>query len=57
MIPPIADDFEPVDISDEEFMELIELDIQTRRQAFDELNEMALQDPFSAPTQSDEPAI
>jgi len=57
VIPPIADDFEPVDISDEEFMELIELDFETRRQAFDELNEMALQDPFSPPTPSDEPAI
>ena len=57
MIPPIADDFEPVDISDEQFMELIELDIETRRQAFDELNEMALQDTFSPPTPSDEPAI
>lgn len=28
-------------------MELIELDIKTRQQAFEELNQMAFQDPFS----------
>ena len=56
-IPPIADDFEPVDISDEEFMELIELDIKTRQQAFEELNQMAFQDPFSTPKSEPETQV
>merc|ERR1712131_24290 len=56
-IPPIADDFEPVDISDEEFIELIELDIKTRQQAFEELNQMAFQDPFSTPKSEPETQV
>ena len=54
MIPPIPDDFEMVDLSEERMKELLEIDIQTRRQAFAELNgmafrtheHMAAEDPF-----------
>jgi len=40
VIPPIPDDFEPVEISDEKMAQLIELDIKTRRQAFAQLELM-----------------
>ena len=42
MIPPIPDDFEPVDISDERMQQLMQLEIETRRRAFAELNGMEL---------------
>merc|ERR1712168_1724024 len=40
VIPPIPDDFEPVEISDEKMAQLIELDVKTRRQAFAQLELM-----------------
>merc|ERR1712147_68705 len=60
VIPPIPDDFEMVDLSEERLEELIELDIKTRRRAFAELNGMVFPDSSTASpeaTPSDDPAV